>query len=147
MVKNEFFKWTIAESHSWHNILCIMALAIKTAIFNPEYVIFLLVDTSAVESSHFLMQWHPERCQLAIIRAKSHLLTTVERRQSPVHRESIGVHHVLDTGRPYLLQTLCKKNYLFTDASSISYEARVRPFENFLFELSCSLSEYPSLEV
>ena len=147
MVKSGTFKWTEAESHSWHNILYIMALAIKTAIFNPNHILFLLVDTSAVESSHFLMQWHPEKCQLVVIRAKSHLLTTSERRQSPIHRESIGVHHVLDTARPYLLQTLCKKNFLFTDASSISYAARVRPFENFLFELSCTLSQYPTLEV
>ena len=61
MVKSGIFKWTKAESHSWHNILYIMALAIKTAIFNPNHVLFLLVDTSAVESSHFLMQWHPEK--------------------------------------------------------------------------------------
>ena len=41
----------------------------------------------------------------------------------------------------------CKSNFLFVDTSSISYISCVRPFENFLFELSCTLSEYPSLSV
>jgi hypothetical protein len=54
---------------------------------------------------------------------------------------------MMDSARRYLLQTECDTNYLFCDTSSISYMARVRPFENFLFELSCRLSECPSLTV
>ena len=56
-------------------------------------------------------------------------------------------HHIMESARPYLLQTKAKHNFLFVDASSISYISRVRPFENFLFELSCTLSEYPSPSV
>ena len=53
----------------------------------------------------------------------------------------------MDSARSYLLQSEAKYNFLFVDASSISYISRVRPFEKFLFELSCTLSEYPSLSV
>ena len=53
----------------------------------------------------------------------------------------------MESSRPYLLQTRCKHNFLFVDASSISYISCVKPFDNFLFKLSCTLSEYPSLSV
>ena len=76
MVKTGTFKWTKAESHAWHNILYIMALAIKTAIFNPEYPLFLFTEASAVEIAAFIMQWNPTTCQLVVIRAKSKILTT-----------------------------------------------------------------------
>ena len=147
MVKRGIFIWGKAESHAWHNILFMMALSIKTAIFNPKYSLILLVDTSAVETAGFIMQWNPTTNQLVVLKAKSHLLTTAQRRASPIHREAQGTHHVMDSARPYLLQSEAKYNFLFVDASSISYISRVRPFENFLFELSCTLSEYPSLSV
>ena len=147
MVKTGTFKWGKAESHAWHDLLFLMGLAIKNAIFNPDHPLLILVDTSAVETAGFVMQWSPVTNQLRVLKAKSHLLTTPQRRASPVHRESQGTHYVMESSRPYLLQTRCKHNFLFVDASSISYISRVKPFENFLFELSCTLSEYPSLSV
>ena len=147
MVKRGIFVWTKVESHSWHNVLFMMALGIKNAIFNPKHPLILLNDTSAVETSGFVCQWNPGTCQLCVLKAKSHILTEAQRRASPVHRESQGTHFMMDSARPYLLQTECPVNYLFVDASSISYIARVKPFENFLFELACRLSEYPSLMV
>ena len=145
MVKCGVFVWTTAESHSWHNVLFMMALGIKNAIFNPKHPLMLLNDTSAVETSGFVCQWNPDTCQLIVLKAKSHILTTAQRRASPVHREAQGTHLMMDSARPYLLQ--CDTNYLICDASSISYIARVCPFQNFLFKLSCRLSEYPSLTV
>ena len=68
-------------------------------------------------------------------------------RQAPVHRESIGVNVALDMARPYLLQTQAPVNYVFTDASSLSYTARVKPFNGFLQELAVTLSTYPSLAI
>ena len=147
MVKTGTFKWGKAESHAWHDLLFLMGLAIKNAIFNPDHPLLILVDTSAVETAGFVMQWSPVTNQLRVLKAKSHLLTTPQRRASPVHRESQGTHYVMESSRPYLLQTRCKHNFLFVDASSISYISHVKPFENFLFELSCTLSEYPSLSV
>ena len=94
---------------------------------------------------HNIMQWNPTTCQLVVIRAKSKILTTAQRRLSPVAREALGAHHVMEVGRPYLLQSTSPANYLFVDASSISHIARGKPFENFLMELSCTLSEYPRL--
>ena len=122
-----------------------MALSIKTAIFNPSYALFLLTDASSVEIAAFIMQWNPTTCQLVVIRAKNKILTTAQRRLSPVQREALGAHHVMEVGRPYLLQSTSPANYLFVDASSISHIARGKLFENFLMELSCTLSEYPRL--
>ena len=97
MIKSVVFVWNKPQAYAWSEILYIMALAIKNALYNSDWVLFLLVYMSAVESSHFLAQWDPGKCILVIIRAKSFLLTTAERRQSPIHKESIGTHHVLDT--------------------------------------------------
>ena len=59
MVKAGTFKWGKAESHAWHDLLFLMGLAIKNSIFNPDYPLLLLVDTSAVETAAFVMQWSP----------------------------------------------------------------------------------------
>ena len=81
------------------------------------------------------------------IRCRGHLLTVSQRRQSPIHKEADGVHHVIDLGKPYLLQTLSPHNYLLTDAASISYISRAKYFDNFLMEISITISEYPSHHV
>ena len=50
MVKKGIFVWTKAESQSWHNVLFMMALGIKNAIFNAKHPLILLNNTSAVET-------------------------------------------------------------------------------------------------
>ena len=68
------------QAESYSNLLYIMTLAIKNSIFNPKYPLFLLTDTSAVESSVFICNWHPDTLQLNIVSTKSSLLTTAMRR-------------------------------------------------------------------
>ena len=121
------------------NILFLMALSIKNQLFNPEFPLILLTDSSYIDQSSFCCQWDPHHLQLAIIRS--------QRRQSPIHKEADGVHRVIDLGKPYLLQTLSPHNYLLTDAQSISYISRAKYFDNFLMEISITISEYPSLHV
>ena len=53
----------------------------------------------------------------------------------------------MDLAKPYLFQSTPPVNYLFNDASSISYIARNKPFSSFLQTLSETLSMYPSLVV
>ena len=78
---------------------------------------------------------------------KSMLLTTALRNQAAVHIEAFGVDRVLEAAKPYLFQSLSAVNYLFTDASSISYVSRNKPFSSFLQTLSETMSMYPSLTV
>ena len=84
---------------------------------------------------------------MKIIAGKSSLFTTAQRRQSPLHRESLGVNQILQIARPYLLQSKSPNNYIFCDASSISYISRVKPFSNFLQQLADEISQYPGLQV
>ena len=49
--------------------------------------------------------------------------------------------------KPYLFQSTALANFLFNDASSISYIARNKPFSSFLQTLSEELSMFPSLIV
>ena len=69
------------------------------------------------------------------------------RRQSPVHREAVGLRKVIDLAKPYLIQTVAPVNYLFTDASSLSYINRLKHFNSFLQDLSEEISMYPTLTV
>ena len=84
---------------------------------------------------------------MKIIAAKSTLFTTAQRRQSPLRRESLGVNQLFQVARPYLLQSRSPNNYIFCDASSISYISRVKPFSNFLQQLADEISQYPGLQV
>ena len=72
---------------------------------------------------------------------------TALRRQSAIHREAFAAGKVLDLAKPYLFQSSSPVNYLFSDASSISYVARNKPFSSFLQTLSENLSMFPSLIV
>ena len=72
---------------------------------------------------------------------------TAQSRQSPLHRESLGVNQLLQIARPYLLQSKSPNNYIFCDASSISYISRVKPVSNFLQQLADEISQYPGLQV
>ena len=122
-------------------------MAIRNAIYNPKHPLFLLTDTSAVESSVFICNWNPDDLTLNIVGTKSSLLTTSMRRQSPVHREAVGLRKVIDLAKPYLIQTVAPVNYLFTDASSLSYINRLKHFNSFLQDLSEELSLYPTITV
>ena len=116
-------------------------------IFHPNDPLIGLTDASAVEQSAIVTQWCKKKLDLEIIAAKSTLFTTAQRRQSPLHRESLGVNQLLQIARPYLLQSKSPNNYIFCDASSISYISRVKPFSNFLQQLADEMSKYPGLQV
>ena len=70
VLKSGKFTWTKIEAESYSNLLYIMSLAIRNTIYNPKHPLFLLTDTSAVESSVFICNWHPDNMQLNIIATK-----------------------------------------------------------------------------
>ena len=143
LVKKGIFKWTQAESTSRGNLLYLVRLHLKNYIFKPERVLFILADTSAVETSAFCTQWDPNTLNLNTVAAKP---TEALRRQSPVHREAFGVSCAMTLVRPHLLTTKAPVNYLFTDASSISYIGRTKYFSNLLMDLSLEILLYPTLQ-
>ena len=106
-----------------------------------------MYGTSALEVSLVIFQWDAKSMNLQITHTKSILLSTSIRRQSPVHREAFGVSSLLAMAKPYIFQSTALTNFLFNDASSISYIARNKPFSSFLQTLSEELSMYPSLIV
>ena len=65
---------------------------------------------------------------------KSILLSTALRRQAAVHREAFGVDQLLELAKPYHFQSTSPVNYLFNDASSISYISRNKPFRGASFK-------------
>ena len=138
MVKTGTIKWGKAESHAWHDLF-LMGLAIKNGIFNPDHPLLILVDTSAVETAGFVMQWSPVTNQLGVLESKSHLSTTPKRRASPVHRESQGTHYVMEASRPYLLQTRCKQFPLCRCLLNILHKLRETIWELLIWIIMYSL--------
>ena len=132
---------------TYGNLLYLMSLQIRNHIFDPTRPLMAMADTSALETSLVLFQWNPDTLNLDIIHTKSILLSTSIRRQSPVHREAFGVSQLLALAKPYLFQSSATINFLFNDASSMSYISRNKPFSSFLQTLSEELSMFPSLVV
>ena len=147
MIKDGNFIWGKVQAEAYGNLLYLMGLQIRNYIFDPSKPIMAMADTSALETSLVIFQWNPATMNLQIIHTKSILLSTSIRRQSPVHREAFGVSSLLAMAKPYLFQSTAPANFLFNDASSISYIARNKPFSSFLQTLSEELSMYPSLVV
>ena len=147
LIKSGVFTWEKIHSEAYGNLLYLMGLQVRNHIFDPSKPLLLMADTSALESSMVIFQWDQEKLDLQITHTKSILLTTALHRQSPVHRESFGVHSLLKLAKPYLFQSTAPVNYLFNDASSISYTARGKPFSSFLQTLSEEMSLYPCLTV
>ena len=94
-----------------------------------------------------MAQWDDQKLNLRIIGAKSVLLTTALRRQSPLHKEAFGLQLALTQAHPYLLQSKSNNNFIFTDASVLSYITRNKAFNNFLQALSENLSYYKGLSI
>ena len=63
MVKKNVFQGTRVESHSWGNIPFLMALSIKNQLYNPEFPLILLTDSSYIDQSSFCCQWDPHHLQ------------------------------------------------------------------------------------
>jgi hypothetical protein len=147
IIKENKFRWTIVEAESYANLLYLMGLQIRNYIFDPTKPLMLMADGSAVESSLLIFQWNADLLSLDMVSTKSMLLTTALRNQAAIHIEAFGVDRVLELAKPYLFQSLSPVNYLFTDASSISYVSRNKPFSSFLQALSETMSMYPSLTV
>ena len=147
IIKDNKFRWTIVEAESYANLLYLMGLQIRNYIFDPTKPLMLMADGSAIESSLLIYQWNPDLLTLDIVSTKSMLLTTALRNQAAIHREAFGVDRVMELAKPYLFQSTSPVNYLFTDASSISYVTRNKPFSSFLQTLSETMSMYPSLVV
>ena len=136
LLRSKTFVWKQVHAESYGDLLYLMSLQIKTHIFDPAKSLILLTDTSAVESSNLICNWNPHQLTLHLITTKSTLLNTALRNQSPIHRETYGGHQVLALGKPYLLQSTAPVNFMFTDASSLSYCNRMKPFNSFLQNLS-----------
>ena len=147
LIKDCKFIWEKVQSDAYGNLLYLMGLQIRNYIFDPAKPIMAMADTSALETSLVIFQWDPTTMNLQIIHTKSILLSTSIRRQSLVHREAFGVGSLLAMAKPYLFQSTALANFLFNDASSISYIARNKPFSSFLQSLSEVLSMFPSLVV
>ena len=145
IVRTGEFKWTQVHLESYNNLLYLMALQVRNYIFNPELPLMMMSDMAALEVSSAIFQWCPDTLSLKLLQTKSLLLTAALRRQSPVHKEAYGTDLTLKEARPYLFQTKSKVNYLFSDASSISYIAHTKPFSSFLQQLSEEVSRHPSL--
>ena len=105
------------------------------------------MPTGLLESSLVIFQWDARTLDLQIMHTKSILLTTNLRRQSPVHREAFGVSALLTLAKPYLFPSSALANFLFSNASSISYISWNKPFSSFLQTLSEDLSMHPTLVV
>ena len=145
VVRTGIFKWTQVHLEAYNNLLYLMALQVRNYIFNPDLPLMMMSDMAALEVSSAIFQWCPDTLSLKLLQTKSILLTAALRKQSPVHKEAYGTDLTLKEGKPYLFQTRSKVNYLFSDASSISYIARTKPFSSFLQQLSEEVSRYPSL--
>ena len=121
LIKTGIFKWEKVHAHAYGNLLYLMSLQIRNHIFDPTRPLMAMAETSALETSLVLFQWNPDTLNLDIIHTKSILLSTSIRRQSPVHREAFGVSQLLALAKPYLFQSSATINFLFNDASSMSY--------------------------
>ena len=125
---------SFAEVYS--NLLYLMSLQIPTYIYDPVKPLMLMADTSALESSLVIYKWCANILNLQITYTKSIILTSSLKFQSPVHRETFGVSSLLTLAKLYLFQSTAQTNFLFSDASSISYIARNKPFSSFWQTLS-----------
>ena len=59
LVKKGVFVWGEAECTSWANLLYLVSMHLKNYIYKPERIMFILADTSVVETSEFCTQWNP----------------------------------------------------------------------------------------
>ena len=145
IVRTGKFIWTRVHLQAYKNLLYLMAIQVRNYIFDPTKPLMLMSDMAALEVSGAVFQWCPKTLSLKLLQTKSLLLTAALRRQAPVHKEAYGTDMVLKMGKPYLFQTQALANFLFSDASSISYIARTKPFSSFLQQLSEEVSRYPTL--
>ena len=128
IMKKGIFKWTQVEAEAYSDLLYLISLKVRNYIFQPSQPLILLTDASAVEASCIVCQWDKNQLNLQVVTAKSVLLTTALRRNSPLHKEAFGLENVLKLDRPYLLQSKSPVNYIFTDASVLSYITRNKAF-------------------
>ena len=147
IVKSGKFVWTRIHAEAYGNLLFLMALQIRNTIFNPTRPLCKYADTSILETGLLIFQWNPEKLNLNLIHTKSILLPTAIRKQAAVHRECFGISALLAMAKPYLFQSTAPANFLFNDASSISYISRNKPFSSFLQSLAEELSLFPTLVV
>ena len=147
ILKSGKWNWQQIHLESYNNLLFLMSLQIRNTIYNPEKPLCSFADTSILESGLLVMQWNPDLLSLDLVATKSILLPTSIRRAAPVHREAYGLSSLMDMIKPYLFQTKSEHNFIFNDASSITYIARNKPFSSFLQTLSEELSLYPSLHI
>ena len=145
LIKRGTWQWKKVHAEAYNNLLFIMALSLKNYIFNPKQPLILIPDTSALETGLSLAQWNPDKLSLQLVTTKSIILPMTIKRQSPVYREAFGVTAMLQLARPYLFSSQTQHNFLFCDASSISYTSRNKHFSSFLQSLAEQLSMYPSL--
>ena len=147
ILKTGIFEWTRVHAESYGNLLFLMALQIRNTIFNPNLPICSYADTSMLETGLLIFQWNPEKLNLNLVHTKSILLPTAIRKQASVHRECFGISALLSLAKPYLFQSTAAANFLFNDASCISYISRCKPFSSFLQTLAEDLSMYPNLVI
>ena len=135
--------WTGEMTLEWQVFLLALSLELRSSLFSPKKTSLLLVDSSLTATGSCLFQFEDEgnpESRLQLVNCTNKLFTGAETRQSPVHRELIGLIYSLKQNEYFV--TASKKTILLTDARCLIYLCRSKNLNESLQNASVYLSQY-----
>ena len=141
-IKQKKFKWGKLEEEAFRNVLFVIALQIKMANFDPEQILLITTDSSAVAMSGAFFNFCPKTGSLQLIDSITKIFSGAQLRQSPVQKETLALMYCLIYGENYIrsnhLQT-----WIFSDANSLQYIQRSKLYNSKQFNNSIFISSLP----
>ena len=141
-IKQKKFQWGKLQEEAFRNVLFVIALQIKMANFDPEQILLITTDSSAVAMSGAFFNFCPKTGELELIDSITKIFAGAQLRQSPVQKETLALMYSLIYGENYIRSNQVQ-TWIFSDANSLQYIQRNKMFNSKQFNNSIFISSLP----
>ena len=141
-IKQKKFQWGKLQEEAFRNVLFVIALQIKMANFDPEQILLITTDSSAVAMSGAFFNFCPKTGELELIDSITKIFAGAQLRQSPVQKETLALMYSLVYGENYIRSNQVQ-TWIFSDANSLQYIQRNKMFNSKQFNNSIFISSLP----
>ena len=141
-IKQKKFKWSKLEEEAFRNVLFVIALQIKMANFDPEQILLITTDSSAVAMGGAFFNFCPKTGSLQLIDSITKIFSGAQLRQSPVQKETLALMYCLIYGENYIRSNQLQ-TWIFSDANSLQYIQRSKMYNSKQFNNSIFISSLP----
>ena len=142
----DVFEWTEECEIAFSNLKFIISLQIELYHYDPEQILVITSDASAVGMNASFFNFNKITGELSLVDTQTKLFAGAELRYTPVQKENMSLMFALFKGESYIRANKAE-TWSLCDASSLQYIQRSKAYNSKQFNQSIFISSLPRLNI